>query len=180
MARKNSQIKMFKDLPKAYGGKLLNTRQGRAHGRPLSTQQSMHLVLKSSRAKGSWSFRFRENPEKVKRIFQKFAKKYGVTVNSLANVGNHLHMQIKLSNRYTYCAFIRAITAAIAMAITGGSRWSKTKGKFWDYRPFTRVVMGWRALLTLKDYININQLEATGMQREESRWLVKQRQLSTA
>jgi hypothetical protein len=70
-------------------------------------------------------------------------------------------MDIQLSHRRTYKPFIRAITSAIAMAITGLSRWTKHKRKikFWDYRPFTRVIRGWRAKLRFKDYILINQLE---------------------
>lgn len=119
----------------------------------------MHMVLRSSKAKGPWSFLRTENRHKITLIVDKFSKKYGVKIISLANVGNHLHFHLKLTNRHTYRAFIRAITSAIAMAITKKSRWNKVKEKFWDYRPFTRVVMGFKALLKLRDYIRINQLE---------------------
>jgi hypothetical protein len=34
----------------AYGGELRNTRKGRAAARPLATRQTMHLVLRSSKA----------------------------------------------------------------------------------------------------------------------------------
>ena len=139
----------------------------------------MHLILKSSQAKGAWSFRYRQNPERVTRIILKFAKKYGVTIQSLANVGNHLHMQIKLSNRVAYFSFIRAITSAIAMAVTGKNRWNQVGiesadqlKKFWDYRPYSRVVMGWKALLTLRDYIEINKWEGDGCSRAEARIIV--------
>jgi hypothetical protein len=50
------QAELFSKQQKAYGGKLLQTRRGRAHGRPLSTKHSMHLVLRSSLAKGTLSF----------------------------------------------------------------------------------------------------------------------------
>lgn len=175
MPKKSGQIKLFKDQPKAYGGTLLKTRKGRSQGRPLSTKQSLHLILKSSVAKGTWSFRYQANPIRIKKIILKFANKYGVTVHSLANVGNNLHMQIKLSNRYGYQPFIRAVTGAIAMAITGASRWKKlpNKLKFWDYRPFSRVVIGWRALLTLNDYIEVNKWESEGYGREQARLIVK-------
>ena len=96
---------------------------------------------------------------------------------SLANVGNHLHFHIKLSNRYTYRPFIRAITAAIAMAITGCSRWKKIKelsGEgFWDYRPFTRIVQSYRAFLNLRDYVHINHLECFGYARKDATFIVK-------
>jgi REP element-mobilizing transposase RayT len=166
------QTKLLKNQKSAYGGELLKTRKGRAHGRPLDTRNSMHLVLRSSKASGEWSFRFRNNPTKIKSIVSKFAEKYGVKVLSLANVGNHLHFQIKLSNRHAYKPFIRAITASIAMAVTNASRWNPSKEKFWDYRPFTRVIQSFKAFLNLRDYIQINQLEGFGHKRDQARMIL--------
>jgi REP element-mobilizing transposase RayT len=187
----------------AYGGLLLKTRAGRLRGRPLSTKETMHLVLRSSKAKGDWSFRKPRNATQVNRIIDKFSVAYGVRVISMANVGNHLHLQIKLSNRFGYVPFIRAVTAAIAMAVTGRNRWSiansgggteplyadqisatcsnphrlSAKGskqeKFWDCRPFTRVIEGFRAVLTLRDYIRINQLEGAGNRRLDARFMLQ-------
>lgn len=113
----------------------------------------------------------------------------------MANVGNHLHLQIKLSNRFGYRPFIRAVTAAIAMAVTGRNRWTvgnhadqlegihskidgssataKKREKFWDYRPFTRVVKGFKAVLTLRDYLRINQLEGEGNHRNDARFMLQ-------
>ncbi len=173
----------------------MKTRAGRAHGRPLSIRETMHLVLRSTKAKGDWSFRKPRNHAHVNRIVDKFAVMYGVRVISMANVGNHLHLQIKLSNRYTYRPFIRAVTAAIAMAITGRNRWTRNRmaehgpakrsgkqphqnkppkrEKFWDYRPFTRVVESFKAWLNLKDYIKINEFEGAGYTRDDARFMLK-------
>jgi hypothetical protein len=156
----------------------------------------MHLVLRSSNAFGDWSFLKAKNNRIVRAIIEKFSVIYGVRVISLANVGNHLHLQIHLGNRHTYRPFIRAITGAIAMKITGRTRWAKTatsrfigesaqekndvklarplsKEKFWDYRPFTRFVQSLRANLNLKDYIRINELEGQGYFRSEARFLIE-------
>ena len=145
----------------------------------------MHLVLRSSKAKGAQSFLRGKNPAVVGSIIKKFSLKYGVKVLSLANVGNHLHLHIKLSNRFGYTPFIRAVTSAIAMAVTGRSRWSKTrsrakKQKFWDLRPFTRVIVGLKAFFTLKDYIAINRLEGQGITRENARMLLGPLKMSGA
>jgi REP element-mobilizing transposase RayT len=164
------QLKLLKNEPLAYGGALLKTRAGRAHGRPLSTRETMHLVLRSTKATGALSFRCHSG--RIEATLKKFSRRYGVKILSLANVGNHLHLQIKLSNRQLYKPFIRAVTAAIAMAVTGASRWKKMDGKFWDYRPFTRVVKSWRGYLTLKDYIHINRLEGAGVNRPTARFIL--------
>jgi hypothetical protein len=166
------QIEMLKKTKSAYGGSLLKTRKGRAHGRPLSTRDSMHLVLRSTKAKGEWSFRRQENYIKVDQLLKRFANKHAIKVLSYANVGNHLHLQIRLSKRQSYRPFIRGFTAALTMAITGASRWNKLGTKFWDRRPFTRIVKSWRAVLNLRDYIFVNQLEGIGYDRQQARFTV--------
>ena len=174
MAKRNFQIKLLKDQPKAYGGTLLKTRKGRSQSRPLDTKHTMHLILRSLRATGEWSFWKPKNKNEIKRIVSKFSTKYGIKILSLANVGNHLHFQIKLTNRYTYKPFIQAITSAIAMAVTGASRINplkkEAKDRFWERRPFTKVVMGFKAFLNLRDYIEINRLEGFGFTRPQARF----------
>ncbi|MEQ1878173.1 MAG: transposase [Bdellovibrionia bacterium] len=139
------------------------------------------MVLRSSKANGDWSFKKQENEQKIKEIVARFAHKFGVRILSLGIVGNHLHFHLKLGNRFAYKPFVRGLTASIAMAVTGVNRWTRVKGvggkgcasaseKFWDYRPFTRVVRGLRALLTLKDYIDINHIEGFGVKREEAQY----------
>lgn len=153
------QIQLIKKPKLEYGGELLKTRKGRSGPRPLCTKNTMHLVLRSSKAQGEWSFQKPENNRAVRRIIEKFSNKFGVKIISMALPYNHIHLHIKLYNRHTYKPFIRAITSAIRMFVTKASRWKKVKEKFWDLRPFTRVVVSFKALMNLKDYIKINQLE---------------------
>jgi hypothetical protein len=170
------QIEMLRKESSAYGGELFKTRLGRSRPRPLSTRETLHLVLRSSKATGDWSFAMKGNRRKIQELLARFSRKYGVRVLSYANVGNHLHFHVKLSNRYLYAPFIRALTAAIAMAVTGCSRWkplkAQAKDRFWDYRPFTRVVKSFRAFLNLRDYIHLNQLEGYGYSRHQARFFI--------
>lgn len=76
------QHPLIKRHKNAYGGELLKTRKGRAHGRPLTTRSSMHLVLRSSKAKGAWSFTKFDNDYKIHEIIERFAQKYGVKILS--------------------------------------------------------------------------------------------------
>ena len=116
------QMELLGKKKTAYGGELLCQRKGRVQGRPLSTRHLMHLVLRSTKAVGSWSFKKKNHERDIKRLSEKFGDQYGVMIKSVANVGNHLHFHIKLSTRFTYDAFIRALTGSIAMAVTGTSR----------------------------------------------------------
>ncbi len=166
-------MQLFKSNSLSYGGELLKTRAGRRNGRPLDTKNSMHLVLRSSRAKGEFSFRRSRHRSSIKSIIKKFSRRYAIHIISIANVGNHIHIHFKLALRSTYRPFIRAVTGAIAMAVTGVSRWKASPlGKFWDYRPFTRVVVGASAALNLNNYIEVNQWEGLGACRFQARLLV--------
>jgi REP element-mobilizing transposase RayT len=142
----------------------------------------MHLVLRSSKAIDEKSFKTPKNKKLIQEILTKFSVKYGVQIISLANVGTHLHLHIKIAKRTDYLRFIRAVTASIAMGVSGRNRWTvgscndgarqvgvQTKEKFWDYRPFTRIIEGFRALLHMRDYIQINQLEGLCVPRLQAR-----------
>ncbi len=174
------QLRLLPRGSLAHGGELFRTRAGRRGPRPLSTRHTVHLVLRSSQARGDWSFRQLRNQGRIRRLTDRFAARYGIRVLDLANVGNHLHFQLKLSNRRLYAPFIRALTGAIALQVTGRSRWKKDprdpatqRRPFWDYRPFTRIVVGRRGYLTLRDYLAINHWEGRGFDRATSREIVR-------
>lgn len=189
------QLKLLKNTRLSYGGSLRNTRKGRMGPRPLATKQEIHLILRSSKAKDAWSFLIPKNRKIIDGILRKFALKYGVNIISLANVGNHMHLRILLASLLTYKPFIRAVTSSIATSITGSNLWrvrlvhkevqaelnltqtnsdkKESSTKFWDYRPFTRVIIGYRNLLNLRKYIRINQLEGGGFDRETAEYIVK-------
>ena len=173
---RDQQIDLFPKRSKSYGGVLLNKRKNRTYARPISTIQTMHIVLRSSQAVGEKSFKAPRNKKFIQKILEKFSIKYGIHILSLANVGTHLHLHVKIARRNGYLCFIRATTSAIAMHVSGRNRWTAQKAsngeKFWDYRPFTRIIEGLRALLNMKDYIQINQLEGLGVPRHQARMLL--------
>lgn len=134
--------------------------------RPISTKKPMHLVLKSSVAKGSNSFLAPQNNKKIKAHLVKLSRQFGVRIQNAANVGNHLHLVLKFSNRRRYKPFICALTGAIARTVIQQSSGTLEKiDKFWDFRPFSRIVEGLRAFQILRDYLLINRLQGSGMNR---------------
>lgn len=171
--RKGSQLSLIKKEKSDYGGALSNTRAGRSKARPLAVRSTMHLVLRSSKAKGEWSFK--KHAKTIRKIVDKFAGRHHVKIVSYVNVGNHLHLQIKLGHRTSYRPFIRAITAAIKMKVTGVSRWVKNANaqKFWDLRPFTRIVTSFTERISLRSYILVNFYESMGYNRRQARFLVE-------
>lgn len=150
-----------------FGGSLCSKRAHRV-ARPLSTKHPLHLILKSSQARGARSFWKKRNAAFIEGALGKFSSKFGIKVIDCVNAGNHLHLTVKLSNRFTYSPFIRALTGAISLRL-GGAAGIK---KFWDFRPYTRIIVGWKAFLKARDYLAINRLESFGIPRSEARTLV--------
>src|ERR1700745_2301595 len=63
--------------------------------RPLDTRKWIHLVLKSDKAVGKWSFLLPKNKAVVDSVIKAKARKFGIVLADIANVGNHIHLKIK-------------------------------------------------------------------------------------
>lgn len=127
--------------------------------RPLDKNRWLHLVLKSDKAKGKLSFRTAQNQILVKNILYSKAGKFGVRVADYVNVGNHLHVKVKITNRSGFQKFLKATTALIARKITGARRGHKF-GRFWEGLAFTRVLKSRMEELRLKGYFDSNRIES--------------------
>ncbi len=147
---------------RAFGG-ILMRRAAYRRARPLSTKQAMHLVLRSSQAEDTWSFLTPKNRKIIDAVLNKFANRYGVRVYQRGVARDHIHLLVRMTNRFAYRAFIRALTGAIALKVTGANRLRGLKKRFWDYRPFSRVVDWGRGYSLAKDYVLLNQLEGMGL-----------------
>jgi len=134
--------------------------------------------LRSTKATGERSLRRHRTP--IENIIKTQASKARIKLYRFANVGNHLHLHIKLSNdiwhRKEYRRFIRAISGLIARQALGAQRSAAklfAKERFWDLRPYTRVLSSWREFEWLIDYIKINQLEGMGIERALAKEMVR-------
>ncbi len=152
--------------PKTYfGGSLLMGK--RKSLRPISSKHALHLILKSSRAKGSQSFLTHQ--KQIKYQLDTQAKKFGVRIYQYSNVGNHLHLLIRIHSRREYKKFIRAISSLIQGIVTktlGANQKledQKSKEIFWDFRPFSRIVSWGRDFRNAAQYVIKNTLEAMGL-----------------
>ncbi len=160
---------------KAYGGDLRKKALNRG-ARPLVFRSgSMHITLRSTKAKGTASFQDSQKRNKVKSFVYDFSAKKGVKILSFANIGNHLHLHVKLQNAYLYKAWIRGLSSGLAMISMGlkGLRQLKDqKQKFWDQRPFSRLIQSFRHFLKTKSYVEVNVLEGMGIPRIEAELLI--------
>ncbi len=149
-----------------FGGSLLKGHPKR--GRPLESKLPIHVVLRATRG----GMRLPKSYATVNGIVNQTAKKYGVTVYKFANVGNHLHLLIKLPKVQRWAGFIRELTGRIAQFMRE-SVGVPSDESFWRFRPYTRIIRGWKqAFRTILEYIHLNHLEAEGfISRKETKTL---------
>jgi hypothetical protein len=86
-----------------------------------------------------------------------------------------LHLHVKLTNLTLYKAWIRGLSSGLAMLSTGLQGFKKLKvlkQKFWDHRPFSRVIQSFKHFLNTKAYVEMNILEGMGMSRQQAKLMV--------
>jgi putative transposase len=172
-----------------HGGELRKKRKGRKY-RPLSTKDPLHLVLKVNKSKlKRRSLRFSAEYLLVLKLTKKYARKFYVKIEQISVQNDHVHMLVRAGRRSQYQNFFRVLSGQIAQSFqkqnfltrqrvtgtpAGGGQPGVTgtpaevvgireKGTgLWLHRPFSRVVKGWRAFQIVRNYIQLNELEATG------------------
>ncbi len=159
-ARQLTFRKFEKEKLKDFGGLLLkgNPRERR----PISLKRPLHLVMRSSLAKGEYSFLKQKRAQQIKVLIERMAKLNGVKVYRMANSGNHLHLIVLPRSREAFHRFIRAISGLIARLTLGVERGASQGVKFWDARPFTRILEWGRDYQAACRYVLQNTLEALG------------------
>lgn len=122
----------------------------------------MHIVLKSSRAVGRKSFAHSKNFGRVKAAIERGCSRYGVKLILYSNNFNHLHLLVRFKSRAMYLRFIRTVCGELAMIATGAKKGANAAQKFFDARPFSRIIRGFKTFRVAYDYVRLNQLEAAG------------------
>jgi REP element-mobilizing transposase RayT len=132
----------------------------RKEQRPFSPKCSMHVVMRSNRAKGTWSLLHHRNRSSVERLVYKWANAKGVKVYRFANVGNHIHLLVKSPSREALQRFLKTFAGLCARAVTG-ARKGLSFGKFWEATAYSRLVSG-GAFRAITGYFEKNDFEAIG------------------
>ena len=131
--------------------------------RPLSPKQPLHLVLRSSKARGAWSFLRHKGV--LHLLVHDTAERYGIKVFRYENVGNHLHLVVQGRRRSRLRAFLRVFPQRVMFAVTG-ARKGNPQGRFFDRIAYSRVVTWGREFDNLMRYMGKNLLEALGLNPE--------------
>jgi REP element-mobilizing transposase RayT len=143
--------------------------------RPVDPKQALHVVLKSSKAKGEHSLLHPRHCNSIDSFVKRTAKKWGVRLYRYANVGNHLHLLVQVPTREAWKRFSKELSGGIAQIVTGARKGSalprdddstapeSAKRGFWDHLLFTRIVSFGRDFKVVTRYLAKNLFEAAGI-----------------
>jgi REP element-mobilizing transposase RayT len=156
----------FKTISISHGGEFGKGKRKRA--RPVDPKQALHVVLRSSLAKGEKSMLHPKHCKGVHGLTIKLAKRWGIRIYRYANVGNHIHLLIKVPTKAAWQRFSRELSGGIAMIVTGAKKGAplmkngQNRG-FWDHLVFTRIVRFGRDFESVGRYLIKNLFEAAGV-----------------
>lgn len=162
----------FKNLQTQHnhGGILRKRRRGR-RARPLSTRWPIHVVFKADRKNLKRGLRSPAGFSICLKVIQQYAHRFFIKIESQAICGDHIHLVIRLKRRSLAQHFFRVVAGQIAQkfenqnfVVTDTPKLGLAKKlRMWKLRPFTRVVLGWRAHRTVIAYVRLNEKEAQGV-----------------
>jgi len=217
----------IKEPLREFGGSLLKNSHAKVK-RPIACRRPMHVVLRSSRSRGTRSLLSPKRAGRIQGILHIQAERFQVKLMKIANAGNHLHLVVKAKTIEGFKGFLRAVTGAIAKFCRGlearemnaiesrerqaggvvaaetkatghdhgsdGQRAQKAeaknlkaaghelvsdgrsanqssniKEKFWDQRPFTKILEWGRMHRAALKYLTQNTLEALGFVSYQTR-----------
>ena len=148
-----------------YGGAI----NYRKVARPFDSKKLTHAVLMGNVGK---SLRFTKSSESIRRLINRVAEKYKITVKELAVNHDHIHLLFRALSRELQKKFLRLVAGEL------GRRYKALREKFgirsktslWRHRPFTRLVSwGKQSLKIIRAYIQKNRKEAAGIVAYEPR-----------
>ncbi len=169
----NFDIKKW-NLKESHGGVLRRLRRGRG-SRPLSSRDPLHIVFKVDRRRlRTRSLRTHRNFQMIMDIHRQYGRRFFVKIEQISVQGDHIHVLIRATKRTQALNFFRVVSGQIAQrfeltdkllpgAVTDTQAGKRRRGvALWRYRPFTRLVKGWRSYRTVRNYIQLNEKEALG------------------
>ncbi|WP_413587637.1 transposase [Bdellovibrio sp. HCB274] len=96
------------------------------------------------------------------RLLQRYSVKFFVKVEQFSIQRDHVHLLVRGSRRSNLQSFMRVLAGQFAQILTDTLHTKHEGPRVWKYRPFSRVVKGYRAYRTMRNYIQLNELEVLG------------------
>ncbi|MES3039032.1 MAG: transposase [Bdellovibrionota bacterium] len=159
--KQNEFLKEHWNFRFSHGGELRKRRGGRK-SRPLSRKDPIHLVFKMNIIAVPKGLRHPRNFRIIHEVVKRYGRRFFVRTDQISIQRDHIHLLVRSSRRHLYQHFFKVVAGQIAQRVTRTPNHTYEGVRVWKYRPFTRVVKGWKAYKIIRNYIQLNELEAKG------------------
>ncbi|WP_413294448.1 transposase [Bdellovibrio sp. HCB185ZH] len=151
-----------------HGGALRKSSRGRGV-RPLSSKDPLHLVFKVNKSAVKRGLRHPRTFALINMLLKKYSFKFFVRVEQASVQNDHIHLLVRAHRRTSLQSFFRVLAGQFAQVLTDTFSRKGEGPKVWKYRPFSRVIRGYKPYLVVRDYIQLNELEVLGRPYSKSR-----------
>jgi REP element-mobilizing transposase RayT len=147
----------------AFGGSLLKNSHAKGP-RPISTKQTMHVVLRVSEKVTKFSFVRSKTSQHLHNVLERQSKLHGVKLYKVAQAHNHIHLILLPRTRRAYLSFIRSVCGLIPRYLhqDANTKMENPNNGFWAQRPWSRLISWGQDYIRVKKYLELNLLEAFG------------------
>lgn len=152
----------------SHGGTLRRSAKGRG-ARPLSSKDPIHLVFKVNKEAVRYGLRSSKNFSLMTRLLKRYSSKFFVKVEQFSVQSDHVHLLIRGGKRSQIQSFLRVLAGQFAQGLTDTPNVKNDGPKVWKYRPFSRVIKGFRPYQIVRDYIQLNECEANSRPYSKAR-----------
>ncbi|WP_413574699.1 transposase [Bdellovibrio sp. HCB290] len=102
-------------------------------------------------------------------LLKKYSFKFFVKVEQFSIQHDHIHLLIRGGKRSNLQSFFKVLAGQFVQRLTDTFDKRHEGQKIWKYRPFTRVIKGYRPYLTVRNYIQLNECEMLGRPYSKTR-----------
>lgn len=114
--------------------------------RTISLRGANHITLKAN------AFILRKNHRVIKQLIHTTQIRYGMKLQAVAIMGNHVHLLAKVRSRKSFADALRFLASRIALSLGNG--------KLWNIRAWSRPVVYQRDLRHVTNYVVANPFAA--------------------
>lgn len=184
------KISRFRQLN--HGGVLRNQRAGRGQRPLSTKESLHVVFKVDKRRLRSKTLRSTKSYALINKIIKTYAKRFYVQLEQISIQNDHCHLLVRTKRRSSFHNFFRVVAGQIAQIFekegllwgvtdtpSNSREWERktiredwnglTRAKdvkkgtqLWLYRPFSRVIRGYRSYVTVRNYIQLNKKEALG------------------
>lgn len=130
--------------------------------RPFVASHPIHVTLRSEIAKKQYSLLSPRTRTWLEAYVPKLAKQLSIHLYSWSINSNHFHFVLSSKSRVSFLTFLKIVASRTARFVLNAEKGRPKNMRFWQKRPYSRVLTWGREFSHVVRYVRRNVKEAMG------------------